>query len=334
MKILVTGGAGYIGSVTTDHLLQAGHEVVVLDNLSHGYREMVPQGAELVEGDIHDKALLREILGRGFEAVMHFAALIEAGESMADPIKYFDNNVVGSETLLAEIVRAKIKQFIFSSTAAVYQSKDEPLREADPLKPANVYGQTKLMIEEMLGWLNQTKGLRVGIFRYFNAAGASLLETPPKRGEAHIPETHIIPNILAVALGQQPEFKLYGNDYPTPDGSCIRDYIHIDDLAEAHVLGLEALKQNQFEFEVFNLGNGQGFSNQEVLAAAREVTGRDIAVTIQGRREGDAVRLVAASDKAKTVLGWTPKHPELKEIIASAWAWHQVKDKHETGKPE
>jgi UDP-glucose 4-epimerase len=327
MKILVTGGAGYIGSVAADHLLKAGHQVVVYDNLNHGYREAIPQGAEFIEGDIHDKALLREILGSGFEVLMHFAALIEAGESMADPEKYFENNIVGSHILFGEAVRAGIKNYIFSSTAAVYESKNEPLSENDLVKPANVYGQTKRTIEEILEWYVKTKGIAACALRYFNAAGASLLTSPPERGEAHSPETHIIPNILQVALGTKDHFALFGEDYPTPDGTCIRDYIQVDDLVEAHILALQALTNKSFNYEVFNLGNGQGFSNKEVLETARKVTGRQIPVSVEPRRVGDASRLVASSDKAKQVLGWQPKYPDLETIIRSAWDWHQAHPK-------
>jgi UDP-glucose 4-epimerase len=323
MKILVTGGAGYIGSVTADHLIRAGHEVTVLDNLSKGHREAVPMEAEFIEGDIQDIALLRDVLPRGFEAVMHFAAYIEAGESMQDPTKYFENNVVGSFRLFSEVIRANISQVIFSSTAAVYASKDEPLSESDPIGPANVYGQTKRMMEEMLYWYHKQQGLRATIFRYFNAAGSSLLINPPLRGETHQPETHIIPNILQVPLGRRESFTLFGNDYPTEDGTCIRDYIHVDDLAEAHVLGLDSLARGQFDFEFFNLGNGRGFSNLEVLETARKVTEHSIPVTIEGRREGDAARLVASSQKAQDMLSWKPKHPELETIIGSAWEWCQ-----------
>lgn len=321
MKILVTGGAGYIGSTTTDHLLRAGHEVTVLDNLSKGYRAAVPEQAEFVEGDIQDKALLRQILPQGFEAVMHFAAYIEAGESMTEPDKYFGNNLIGSQILFSEVVRAGIDKVIFSSTAAVYQSQDEPLAETDVIKPANVYGQTKRMIEEILYWYSQIKQLKVGIFRYFNAAGSSLLSSPPERGEAHQPETHIIPNILQVAKGNRDSFTLFGEDYPTPDGTCIRDYIHVDDLAQAHVLGLKALIENKFEMDIFNLGNGRGFSNKEVVEMARKVTGHPIPITMAPRREGDAARLVALSDHAKEILGWQPKYTDLETIIGSAWEY-------------
>jgi UDP-glucose 4-epimerase len=321
MKILVTGGAGYIGSVTADHLLRAGHQVTVLDNLSKGHREAVPVEAEFVEGDIHDRALLRQILPQGFDAVMHFAAFIEAGESMKDPDKYFDNNVFGSQVLFSEAISAGIDRVIFSSTAAVYQSQDEPLSETSVIKPANVYGQTKRMIEEILYWYSQVKGLKVCIFRYFNAAGSSLLSSPPVRGELHEPESHIIPNILWVAQGKRDSFALFGGDYPTPDGTCIRDYIHVDDLADAHVLGLQALADNRFQFDIFNLGNGRGFSNNEVVEAARKVTGHPIPVTVSERRPGDAARLIAASDHAKEVLRWEPKNKELETIIQSAWDW-------------
>jgi UDP-glucose 4-epimerase len=280
----------------------------------------------LVEGDIRDRALLQEVLQQGIEGVMHFAAFIEAGESMQDPIKYFENNVVGSEILFSEVLHAGVQRVIFSSTAAVYASSDEPLTEDHALKPANVYGQTKRMMEEMLHWLHETKGIKVGILRYFNAAGASLLDSPPKRGEAHVPETHLIPNILDVALGKKEQFRLYGNDYNTPDGTCVRDYIHVDDLARAHMLALQILVDGRMEFDVFNLGNGQGFSNTQVLEAAQKVTGNEIPVRVEGRREGDAARLVASSDKAKNILGWQPQHLDLETIITSAWEWCKIQN--------
>lgn len=320
MKILVTGGAGYIGSVTTDHLLRTGHQVTVLDNLSKGHREAVPEAAQFIEGDIHDRALLQQVLAQGFDAIMHFAAYIEAGESMTDPDKYFNNNVFGSYTLFSEAVKANIGKVIFSSTAAVYQTKDEPLAETDVIKPANVYGQTKRMIEEILYWYHQTKGQKVCIFRYFNAAGASNV-SGILRGEAHQPETHIIPNVLQVAQGKRESFTLFGGDYPTPDGTCIRDYIHVDDLASAHLLGLQALADNKFDYDIFNLGNGRGFSNKEVVETARRVTNHPISINVIDRRPGDAARLIAASDHAQQVLGWEPKNQELETIIGSAWEW-------------
>lgn len=326
MKILVTGGAGYIGSVVTQHLLKTGHQVVVLDNLSKGQREAVPQSAEFVEGDIHDRMLLRQLFSQHFDALMHFAAYIEAGESMTDPDKYFDNNLFGSYTLFSEAVAAGIKNVVFSSTAAVYQGKDEPLTETDLIKPANVYGQTKRMLEEILEWYHQIFGLNVCIFRYFNAAGSSLLNGSSHLGEMHKPETHIIPNILDVALGKKPEFTLFGEDYPTPDGTCVRDYIHVDDLATAHILGLESLIQGKFGFDIFNLGNGQGFSNKEVLEMARKVTGHPIPTVITPRRIGDAARLVASSQHAKEIINWHPQYIDLETIVRSAWESRKIRE--------
>lgn len=323
MKLFLTGGAGYIGSVVADHLLRAGHTVTILDNLSHGHLEAVPEAAEFVEGDIHDRVLLQKILAQRFEGLFHFAADIEAGESMQNPSKYIENNVVGSYVLFDEAVKAGMQRVVFSSTAAVYASKSEPLTETDPIKPANVYGETKHMIERLLYWYHQTMDIQVCVLRYFNAAGASWLDTPPVRGEAHIPETHIIPNILAVAAGKKDNFKLFGNDYETKDGTCVRDYIHVDDLAEAHKLGLEKLVSRVFAHEVFNLGNGAGYSNQEVLETARQVTGKEIGIRVEPRREGDAPILVASSEKARRVLGWQPKHTQLTDIIQSAWDWYQ-----------
>ncbi len=290
--------------------------------MSHGQTAAVPTEAKFYEGDIRDRALLRSILP-GFEAVLHFAAFIEAGESMNDPEKYFENNVNGSQVLIAEMVRAGITKMVFSSTAAVYRSQDEPLTEESVIEPVNVYGQTKRMIEETIHWYHRTKDLKAVIFRYFNAAGASLITTNPERGEAHEPESHIIPNILKVALGQKPEFILFGNNYPTQDGTCIRDYIHVDDLATAHLLALEALSQNRLDYDVFNLGNGSGFTNLEVVSTAREVTGHEIPLRIDPPRTGDAAKLVASSEKARRMLNWQPQYPGLKQIMDSAWAWHQ-----------
>lgn len=323
MNLFITGGAGYIGSVVSDHLLRAGHQVTILDNLSHGHLEAVPQAAEFIEGDIRNTDLLDDILNRNFDCLLHFAAFIEAAESMHDPDKYFDNNVNGSQTLFSMAIKKGITNILFSSTAAVYTTQDHPLKESDPIDPANVYGETKRMIERMLYWYYKTRDIHSVILRYFNAAGASLLDQPPIRGEAHEPETHIIPNILRVAQGKKDHFFLFGTDYPTPDGTCIRDYIHIDDLAKAHIVGMEKLVSGEIKHDVFNVGNGQGFSNQQVLEAARLVTGHDIPVKIEQRRPGDATRLVASSEKAKEILGWQPQHTTLSEIIESAWAWHQ-----------
>lgn len=317
MNLLVTGGAGYIGSATTAELLATGHTVTVLDNLSHGHRAAIPTGATFVHGDIGDRPALAALFAsQKFDAVLHFAALIEAGESMKDPGAFFRNNVAYANNVIEAAVAAGCLQVVFSSTAAVFAGSDQPLREDSPIAPANVYGETKLMIETILRWYAQTKNLRYAILRYFNAAGAT-----PGRGEAHQPESHLIPRVLAIALGKVEAATIFGADYPTPDGTCIRDYIHIADLANAHVLAVQALDQKPVQ--IYNLGNGQGFSVKEVIEAARAVTGHPIPVIEQPRRPGDAARLVAASDKIRRELGWTPRYPDLKDIIGSAWEWHQ-----------
>lgn len=317
MNILVTGGAGYIGSVTTHELLAAGHTVTVFDSLVHGYRAAVPPGAAFVQGDILDRAALEAVLDEHEpEAVVHFAAFIEAGESMRDPGKYFRNNVAGSLNLIDTVVAHGVRRFVFSSTAAVYAASDEPLREDSTIAPVNCYGETKLMIERMLKWYSAIHGLSFVALRYFNAAGAA-----GERGEAHMPETHLIPNVLQVPLGKRESVTIFGDDYPTPDGTCIRDYIHILDLAQAHVLALEAL-DTPGRALTFNLGNGAGYSNKQVADVARQVTGHPIPALLGQRRPGDAPRLVALSDAIKRELGWQPRHPDLRDIIASAWAWH------------
>jgi len=318
MNILVTGGAGYIGSVVADELLKAGHTVTVYDSLVRGHRAAVPKGARFVQGDVLDHvALNRMMAGDHFDAVMHFAAFIEAGESMREPGRFFRNNVAGSLNLIEATVAHSIPRFVFSSTAAVYASKDTPLTEEDPLGPASVYGQTKLMIEQMLGWYHRIHGLRYAALRYFNAAGAT-----PERGEDHRPETHLIPNILRVALGQRDRFTLFGNDYPTPDGTCIRDYIHVLDLASAHLLALEALDER--EEMVYSLGNGAGYSNLQVLETARQVTGPPIPTKIAPRRPGDAPVLVADASRIRQELGWEPQYPDLRTIVEHAWEWHRT----------
>ena len=267
MNVLVTGGAGYIGSVVAQELLKAGHRVTVFDSLIKGHRAAVPEGTVLVVGDIHDRVALDTVMGNGdFDAVVHFAAFIEAGESMHDPARYFYNNTAGSLSLIDAAASHGIRRFVFSSTAAVYAGKDAPLRENDPLVPANVYGASKLMVEQMLAWYHRVKGLRFAALRYFNACGAT-----PGRGENHRPETHLIPLVLQVALGQREHIAIYGTDYPTPDGTCIRDYIHVLDLAAAHLRALDALAQH--ETLICNLGNGNGFSVREVIETARLVTG-------------------------------------------------------------
>lgn len=318
MNIFVTGGAGYIGSTAVHMLLEAGHKVTVYDSLVTGHRLAVPQEARFIQADLADLDQLNQVLQAGkFDAVMHFAAFIQAGESMQEPGKYFRNNLVNSIGLIEAAVRADVGRFVLSSTAAVYASSDEPLDENSPIDPSNTYGETKLQIERTLEWYRRIHGLRYAALRYFNAAGAYA-----GRGEAHQPETHIIPLILQVALGQREGFKLFGDDYDTPDGTCIRDYIHIADLISAHLLALDALQEH--DRLVYNLGNGSGYSNLEVLETTRRVTDHPIPSEMAPRRPGDPPRLVACSDKIKDELGWVPKFPELEQIIESAWAWHQA----------
>jgi UDP-glucose 4-epimerase len=318
MRVLVTGGAGYIGSVVAEELLQAGHQVVVLDNLSRGHRAAVPKNAELVVADLADRDKLDSILrSRGIEAVMHFAALIEAGESMKAPEQFFRNNTANALTLLEAMLKAGVKRFVFSSTAALFGNPDRtPIEEEDPVHPTNAYGESKLLLERMLAWFHQIHGLRYASLRYFNAAGAA----GPDRGEAHQPETHLIPRILNVALGRLEYVNIFGTDYETPDGTCVRDYIHVSDLAVAHLLALAGLeKSGQL---IYNLGNGQGFSVREVLEVARRVTGHAIPVVESPRRAGDPAVLIASSEKIRRELGWQPKVPGLENIVESAWRWH------------
>ncbi len=323
MHILVTGGAGYVGSATTAYFLAAGHRVTVYDSLIKGHRAAVPPEAAFVQGDLADRGALEVLFQtHHFDAVAHFAAFIEAGESMQQPGKYFRNNVACTNNLLEIMTRYGVKKLIFSSTAGVYASKDEPLCEDDPLGPANVYGETKLMIETMLQWYNRVTGLQYAALRYFNACGAMLApDGTPIRGEAHDPETHLIPLTLQVPLGQREAVTIYGTDYNTPDGTCIRDYVHVEDLASAHVLALEALANGRDRM-VYNLGNGRGYSVREVIDVAREVTGVDFPAVEAERRPGDADRLVASSERISRELGWEPRYPDLQQIIRSAWAWH------------
>jgi UDP-glucose 4-epimerase len=318
MNIFLTGGAGFIGSAVADVLLQTGYGVTVYDSLVTGYRQAVPEGAKFVQADLSDEEALKTALGsHPFDAVMHFAAFIEAGESMKNPGKFFRNNVSNSLHLIEAAHQAGVKNFVLSSTAAVYQSSEEPLTEVSPIAPLNAYGQSKLMIEQVLEWYQRIHGLHYAALRYFNAAGAL-----PNRGEAHQPETHLIPLVLQVALGQRPEIHIFGRDYPTPDGSAIRDYIHIHDLATAHVLAQEALRSQ--ERLVYNLGNGVGYSVKEVIETARRVTGHPIPAVDSPRRPGDPARLVASSERIRDELGWQPQIPKLEDIIASAWKWHRT----------
>jgi UDP-glucose 4-epimerase len=318
MNIFLTGGAGYIGSAAARKLLEAGHQVTVYDSLVTGYRAAVPEGAAFIQGDLaNGRDLAAALATDNFEAVMHFAAFIEAGESMIDPPKFYHNNLMNSVDLIDTAVKSGVKRFVLSSTAAVYQSSDQPLSEDSPLGPVNVYGHTKLMIEEVLEFYREIFGLHYAAMRYFNAAGAL-----PDQGEAHQPESHLIPLVLQVPLGQREDIKIYGTDYPTPDGTCIRDYIHISDLVSAHLLALDALEQE--EMLVYNLGNGKGYSVREVIDTARQVTGHPIPAEETPRRPGDSPRLVASSEKIKKELGWEPEIPELKDIISSAWEWHRA----------
>ena len=317
MNIFVTGGAGYIGSATAEALLKAGHSVTVYDSLVTGHRAAVPDGANFIHADLADADALSSALSAGkFEAVMHFAAFIEAGESMKDPGRFFKNNFGNSLQLMEASVRAGVKRFVFSSTAAVYRSSDEPLTEDSPLGPTNVYGQTKLMTEQALEWYRQIHGLHFAALRYFNACGAL-----PGRGEAHQPESHLIPRVLQIALGNAEAATIYGTDYPTLDGTCIRDYIHLGDLVSAHLLALDALGER--DRLVYNLGSGNGFSVREVIEAARTVSGHAIPVIEQARRPGDSARLVASSKRIRQELGWRPEHDNIYDILASAWDWHK-----------
>jgi UDP-glucose 4-epimerase len=317
MNILVTGGAGYIGSATAEALIKAGHSVTVYDSLITGHRLAIPQGAKFIEADVSEShALVKALTDEKFDAIMHFAALIEAGESMKDPGRFYHNNLTNSLALMETAIRAGVKRFVFSSTAAVYQSSDEPLTEDSPLGPTNVYGHTKLMVEQALDWYRQIHGLHFAALRYFNACGAL-----PGRGEAHQPESHLIPLVLRIPLGQREAALIYGSDYPTPDGTCIRDYIHIADLVSAHLLALDELEER--DRLIYNLGSGNGYSVREVIETARQVTGHPIPVKELPRRPGDSARLVASSERIRSELGWKPEHDNLREMIASAWAWHK-----------
>lgn len=321
--ILVTGGAGYIGSHAVLALKQAGYEVIVLDNLSYGHRELVEQvlQVKLIVGDTGDRALLDQIFTtHNITAVMHFAAYIAVGESVTAPAKYYQNNVASTLTLLEAMQAASIKKFVFSSTCALYGvPKTVPIAEDHPQDPISPYATTKWMVERILSDFDKAYDFKSVCFRYFNAAGA---EPKGLLGEDHAPETHLIPLVLLTALGKANSVSILGTDYPTRDGTCIRDYIHVTDLAQAHVLGLQYLLKGG-DSQVFNLGNGSGFSVREVIETAREVTGREIKVVERDRRPGDPPVLVGSSDKARRVLGWHPQYPDLKEILAHAWQWHQ-----------
>ncbi|HEY1804003.1 MAG TPA: UDP-glucose 4-epimerase GalE [Terracidiphilus sp.] len=332
MKILVTGGAGYIGGTVAELFVEKGHKAVVFDNFSHSRRELIPAGVEWIAGELADRQAIEDIFASArkqaqpFDAVLHFAALIEAGESMVRPEIYFRNNTASTLSLLEAMLAGGPKRLVFSSTAAVYgEPESVPIREDARLAPTNPYGQSKLLVEEMLAWFNRIHGLRYASLRYFNVAGAHESPAGITRGEAHEPESHLIPLVLDVALGRRPSIRIFGDDYGTPDGTCIRDYIHVSDLADAHLLALSAL-ESRSETEgplICNLGNGQGFSVREVIESARRVTGHPIPAELHPRRPGDPAVLIAGSEKAIRELDWNPRYTKLDEIIRTAWVWHQ-----------
>ena len=317
-RILVTGGAGFIGSVITKQLVDRGDEVVVFDNLSNGRERAVPQDATLVTGDLSDRKEIDRIFeNRPVDAVIHLAASIEAGESMKVPEKYFRNNAANTLTLLEAVIAHKVPRFVFSSTAALYGTPERtPIEESDPLHPTNTYGESKLLVERMLAWFHSIHGLRYACLRYFNAAGAT-----KEQGEDHRPESHLIPLILQVASGKREYISIFGTDYPTPDGTCVRDYIHVSDLASAHLLVLDALRDK--DKLIYNLGTGRGFTVREVIDTVRKVTGHPIPAREEPRRAGDPAVLVASSDKIKRELNWQPQYPDLQDIVKSAWTWFQ-----------
>ncbi len=320
MSILVLGGAGYIGSHTVQALVEAGRDVAVADNLSTGFKKSVSPEARFYEADIRSRAELERVFDHeDIEGVIHFAASSQVGESMKDPLKYYDNNLAGTKVLLETMVAHGVNKIVFSSTAAAYGEPERvPIMEADKTEPANCYGETKLSMEKMMKWVSVAHGLKYVALRYFNACGA---HPEAEIGEAHNPETHLIPLILQVPLGQREKIMIFGDDYPTRDGTCVRDYIHVCDLAQAHILALDYLIKGG-ECDVFNLGNGIGFTVKEVVERAREVTGHPIPAETAERRPGDPAQLIASSEKAKKVLGWDPKYDGLDTIISSAWKWH------------
>lgn len=328
MKVLVTGGAGYIGGTVAGRLVSRGHQAVIFDNFSHSRRELLPPGIDFIQGDLADRKLLEEIFskaqgeGHPFDGVLHFAALIEAGESMVHPEWYFRNNTASTLSLLEAVLSHGPRRLVFSSTAAVYGEPERvPILEDARLQPTNAYGESKLLVEHMLRWMNQVHGLRYASLRYFNVAGAPEGPGGITRGEAHEPESHLIPLVLDVALGRRKSIRIYGDDYATPDGTCIRDYIHVSDLADAHLLALDKLESESRL--IYNLGNGKGFSVREVIESARRVTGHPIPAEVEPRRAGDPGVLVAGSEKAIRELGWRPHYTQLDDIVRTAWEWHQ-----------
>ena len=321
MAILVCGGAGYIGSHAVHALVEKGEQVVIVDNLQTGHRGALNPAAKFYEGDIRDAAVLDKIFTENkIEAVIHFAANSLVGESMEKPLLYFNNNVYGMQVLLEVMVRHGVDKIVFSSTAATYgEPKRVPIHEDDETCPTNTYGETKLTMEKMMKWVSRANGVRYVSLRYFNAAGAL---PDGSIGEDHKTETHLIPLILQVPTGRRDHITVFGDDYPTPDGTCLRDYIHVVDLADAHVLALEYLRKGGAS-DIFNLGNGQGFSVKEMIAAAEKATGRSIKVEIGARRAGDPAQLIASSEKARAVLGWKPQFTDVEQVIGTAWKWHE-----------
>ncbi|WP_294344425.1 UDP-glucose 4-epimerase GalE [uncultured Clostridium sp.] len=323
MKILVTGGAGYIGSHATYLLIERGYDVVVVDNLSTGHREAVHEKAKFYQGDIGDYKFISNILKEEeIDGVIHFAAFSLVGESMENPYKYYENNVGKTNSLLKAIIDSGVNNIVFSSTAATYgEPKTIPILETDDTNPTNVYGETKLSMEKMIRWYNKAHGLNYVCLRYFNVAGA---HPSGKIGEAHNPETHLIPIILQVASGRREKINVYGNDYDTKDGTCIRDYIHVVDLVDAHIKAIEYLFKGA-ESDVFNLGSGEGFTVYEMIEAARKVTGHEIPLEVTERRAGDPAKLIASSTKAREILGWKPQFEDINIMIKDAWNWEQNK---------
>ena len=320
MRILVLGGAGYIGSHTVYELVDAGYEVIVIDNLLTGFKEAVHPQAKFYEGDIRDKIFLDNILSKEkIDGVIHFAASSQVGESMKNPLKYYNNNLCGTEVLLESMVEHGIDKIVFSSTAATYGEPESiPLLETARTLPTNCYGEIKLSMEKMFKWISKAHNLRYVSLRYFNACGA---HPNGKIGEAHNPETHLIPLVLQVPNGKREYISVFGNDYDTKDGTCVRDYIHVNDLAQAHILAMEYLSKGG-ESNIFNLGNGVGFTVKEVIETARKVTNHTIPIREEERRAGDPSVLIASSEKARKVLGWKPQYADLETIISTAWKWH------------
>lgn len=328
VKILVTGGAGYIGGTVAELLIARGHQTVVYDNLCHSRIELLPKGVDFVSGELSNRPAIENLFidaknqGEPFDGVLHFAALIEAGDSMVRPEIYFHNNTSDTLSLLEAILAHGPRKLVFSSTAAVYGEPERtPIKEDARLHPTNAYGESKLLVEHMLTWFNRIHGLHYASLRYFNVAGAPEGPDGVTRGEAHEPESHLIPLVLDVAIGRRKSIRIYGDDYPTPDGTCIRDYIHVSDLADAHLLALDAMESR--DRLILNLGNGHGFSVREVIESARRVTGHPIPTEIHPRRSGDPAVLVASSEKAIGELGWKPRYTQLDDIIRTAWIWHR-----------